>query len=164
MADLPDWYTQTETELDLPYLPLTGGTMTGAIAMGSSKITGLGAPAVDADAATKKYADDQDHAVVQANVTASRAIDGTVYQNTSGKIIMVAVSMYLNGGDGAGGGSAYVGAANPPTSIVAGWLDYASASFGVKGTLTFIVPPSYYYKIGTVGSPTLGTWTEWSMH
>ena len=40
------------------FLPLAGGTMTGAIAMGTNKITGLGAPTADADAATKKYVDD----------------------------------------------------------------------------------------------------------
>lgn len=39
-------------------LSLAGGTMSGAIAMGSNKITGLAAPTADADAATKKYADD----------------------------------------------------------------------------------------------------------
>lgn len=38
-------------------LALTGGTMSGAIAMNSSKITGLGTPAADDDAATKAYVD-----------------------------------------------------------------------------------------------------------
>ena len=38
-------------------LPLAGGTMSGAIAMGTSKITGLGTPTVSTDAATKAYAD-----------------------------------------------------------------------------------------------------------
>ena len=38
-------------------LPLTGGTMSGAIAMGTSKITGLGTPTANTDAATKAYAD-----------------------------------------------------------------------------------------------------------
>ena len=38
-------------------LALTGGTMTGAIAMSSAKITGLGTPTADADAATKAYVD-----------------------------------------------------------------------------------------------------------
>ena len=38
-------------------LPLAGGTMTGAIAMGSNKITGLGAPTVGTDAVTKTYVD-----------------------------------------------------------------------------------------------------------
>lgn len=38
-------------------LALTGGTMSGAIAMGSSKITGLATPTADGDAATKAYVD-----------------------------------------------------------------------------------------------------------
>jgi len=38
-------------------LALAGGTMTGAIAMGTSKITGLGTPTDSADAATKAYVD-----------------------------------------------------------------------------------------------------------
>jgi hypothetical protein len=38
-------------------LPLAGGTMSGAIAMGSNKITGLGTPTTTGDAATKDYAD-----------------------------------------------------------------------------------------------------------
>lgn len=46
----------TDTKLGLK-LDLTGGTMSGAIAMGGSKITGLGAPTATADAATKGYVD-----------------------------------------------------------------------------------------------------------
>ena len=38
-------------------LPLAGGTMSGAIEMGTSKITGLGTPTLGTDAATKNYAD-----------------------------------------------------------------------------------------------------------
>ena len=38
-------------------LPLAGGTMSGAIAMGTNKITGLGTPTSSTDAATKAYAD-----------------------------------------------------------------------------------------------------------
>jgi hypothetical protein len=38
-------------------LPLAGGTMSGAIAMGSSKITGLGTPTAGTDATTKTYVD-----------------------------------------------------------------------------------------------------------
>jgi hypothetical protein len=38
-------------------LPKAGGTMTGDIAMGTHKVTGLGTPSNDADAATKAYVD-----------------------------------------------------------------------------------------------------------
>ena len=42
---------------DSTKLPLAGGTMSGAIAMGTSKITGLGNPTAAQDAATKTYVD-----------------------------------------------------------------------------------------------------------
>ena len=48
--------TQVDTALALK-LNLTGGTMSGAIAMGTSKITGLGDPTNIQDAATKSYVD-----------------------------------------------------------------------------------------------------------
>ncbi len=46
-------------ELDLggSLLALSGGTMSGVIAMGANKITGLGAPAAGTDGCTKSYAD-----------------------------------------------------------------------------------------------------------
>jgi hypothetical protein len=53
-------FSTTITNSIATKLPLAGGTMSGAIAMGTSKITGLGDPATNQDAATKKYSDDQD--------------------------------------------------------------------------------------------------------
>lgn len=47
----------SQTDADNRYLKLAGGTMSGAIAMGSNKITGLGTPTNNADAATKQYVD-----------------------------------------------------------------------------------------------------------
>lgn len=47
----------TLTAAQVGALPTTGGTMTGAIAMGGKKITGLGTPTANTDAATKAYAD-----------------------------------------------------------------------------------------------------------
>jgi len=50
-------FSTTITNSIATKLPLAGGTMSGPIAMGSSKITGLGTPSASADAATKAYAD-----------------------------------------------------------------------------------------------------------
>jgi len=50
-------FATTVTNSIAAKLPLAGGTMSGAIAMGTSKITGLGTPTVSTDAATKAYAD-----------------------------------------------------------------------------------------------------------
>ncbi|WPU66037.1 hypothetical protein [Peredibacter starrii] len=48
---------QDNDSLDGTKLPLGGGTMSGAIAMGNNQITGLAAPALGTDAATKDYVD-----------------------------------------------------------------------------------------------------------
>jgi len=53
-------FSSTITTSIATKLPLAGGTMTGAIAMGTSKITGLGDPTAAQDAATKAYVDTQD--------------------------------------------------------------------------------------------------------
>jgi hypothetical protein len=50
-------FSTTVTNSLATKLPLAGGTMSGAIAMGTSKITGLGTPTTGTDAATKAYAD-----------------------------------------------------------------------------------------------------------
>ena len=50
-------FSTTITNSIATKLPLAGGTMTGAIAMGSSKITGLGTPTAGTDASTKAYAE-----------------------------------------------------------------------------------------------------------
>ena len=50
-------FSTTVTNSIAAKLPLAGGTMTGAIAMGTSKITGLGTPTAGTDATTKTYVD-----------------------------------------------------------------------------------------------------------
>ena len=50
-------FSTTVTNSLATKLPLSGGTMTGAIVMGTNKITGLGTPTATGDAATKDYAD-----------------------------------------------------------------------------------------------------------
>ena len=59
--NISDAYTQTQINNALALkLDLAGGTMSGAIAMGTNKITGLGAPTNVNDAATKTYVDTAD--------------------------------------------------------------------------------------------------------
>jgi hypothetical protein len=50
-------FSTTVTNSIAAKLPLAGGTMSGAIAMGTNKITGMGTPTASTDAATKGYVD-----------------------------------------------------------------------------------------------------------
>jgi len=74
-------------------LALAGGTMTGAIAMGNSKITGLATPTADYDASTKKYVDD-----IQTQTVAGIATHAAVSTNVHGVADMAALSTmnYVN--------------------------------------------------------------------
>ena len=57
-------------ETALGALQRSGGTMTGPIAMGGSRVTGLGSPSEAADAATKQYVDGR-KATASVTLTAS---------------------------------------------------------------------------------------------
>lgn len=74
-------------------LALSGGTMTGAIAMGNSKITGLATPTADYDASTKKYVDD-----VQTQTIAGIGTHSFVTTNVHGIADMAALATmtYVN--------------------------------------------------------------------
>src|SRR5210317_341997 len=64
-----------QTQLDAK-LALAGGTMSGAIAMGTNKITGMGDPTANQDAATKAYVDTGDAAQLSlSGGTMTGAID-----------------------------------------------------------------------------------------
>jgi len=62
-------YAATTTTALGTKLPKSGGTMTGAIAMGTSKITGLGTPTAGTDAATKSYVDGPSGAGAKLNLS-----------------------------------------------------------------------------------------------
>lgn len=68
-------FSTTITNSIATKLPLAGGTMTGAIAMGNSKITGLATPTAATDAANKQYIDDtfSETAAAAASATAAAA-------------------------------------------------------------------------------------------
>ena len=65
-------------------LQLSGGTMSGAIAMGTSKITGMGDPTANQDAATKAYVDSQVSSVPTGDITSVVAGAGLTGGATSG--------------------------------------------------------------------------------
>jgi hypothetical protein len=58
LADDDDAFNTLNTAIGTK-LPKAGGTMSGAIAMGANKVTGLGDPTANQDAATKVYTDTQ---------------------------------------------------------------------------------------------------------
>ena len=67
-----------QTQLD-DKLSKTGGTMSGAIAMGGSKITGLGTPTNSTDAATKAYVDAVTEGLhIHASVVAATTVNVTL--------------------------------------------------------------------------------------
>jgi len=86
-------------------LNLTGGTMSGAIAMGANKITGLGTPTATTDATTKTYVDTAD--ALKLNLTG-----GTM----SGVIAM--------------GANKITGLADPTTAQDAATKNYIDTIFG----------------------------------
>lgn len=163
------------------YLLLAGGTMSGAIAMGGYKITGVGAPVAATDAARKSEVDTVDAKLDDVTESEPAYALDTVYQNTGGKIKVVSVCALCRVSESAGlltGQSqihADIGSANPPANIISyaeARCTYIHADTGGilrhLVTLTFVVPPSWYYRVVTVASgggvtPTLSEWHEWDL-
>jgi len=73
-------FSTTVTNSIATKLALAGGTMSGAIAMGTNKITGLGTPTLSADATTKTYVDTAD--ALKLNLTGG-TMSGAIAMGTS---------------------------------------------------------------------------------
>ena len=81
---LTDVYTKTEINTSLATkLNLTGGTMSGAIAMGTNKITGAGDPTAAQDVATKAYTDSILGSATSAATSAAAAATSASNASTS---------------------------------------------------------------------------------
>jgi len=93
------------------------------------------------------------------NVTQSQPsrVFATQYQNTGGKIRIVTVTATTAGE--ADNITAYCGSENPVTTIVS-VQDFPTSGYG---TLTFVVPLSYYYKVLRALTASLYKWTEWDL-
>lgn len=72
-------------------LALTGGTMSGAIAMGTSKITGMGDPTAAQDAATKTYVDNQVSAAGGGDLLATNNLSDLTNTTTARTNLGVAI-------------------------------------------------------------------------
>lgn len=79
------------TDVTAAYLLLAGGTMSGAIAMGTNKITGLGDPAAAQDAATRAYVLAQIVAYIATHAAVVTAIHGV----GAGDIVGTALTQIL---------------------------------------------------------------------
>jgi hypothetical protein len=81
---ITDAYTKTEVDTSLSgKLSTTGGTMSGAIAMGTSKITGMGDPTNAQDATTKTYVDGILGSATSAATSAAAAATSASNASTS---------------------------------------------------------------------------------
>ncbi len=159
--DLPDYQTEVSTTLDLPYLPLSGGTMAGNIAMGGNKVTGLGAPSGDNDAARKTDVDTVNAKLDDVSQAQPTRVLGTVYQNTGGKIRSVTVNCVNEAGN-ACNFAVYTDASNPPTTQIS-WVNGPASTPQLGFSASFIVKPGNYYKVDGSGGTTLFRWTEWDL-
>ena len=96
------------------------------------------------------------YAYQQNVVTGSRYI-GTVYQNTSKRMMTVSASIASDAL--AANLDVYVDANNPPTAHV---LSGAEAVASYQFPITFKVLPGHYYKITcSAGTGVVNSWTEW---
>jgi len=86
----------------------------------------------------------------------SRAFD-TIYENTSGKIRIVIISVALTSSEGA---SFEIGSSSPPTDEI-----WRSGNVENECPITAIVPPGYFYRLNDdLGTPTLYQWHEYDLH
>lgn len=92
-----------------------------------------------------------------ATIHNTARVAGTVYQNTSGKVRTVVVSVKRTGASHTLIGR--IGSSYPPSNIVAQALCSVEYS-----PITFIVPKDYYYKIDALSSPyDAYLWTEYDL-
>jgi len=110
-----------------------------------------------------------------ANTTAMNAVEyttptraiSTIYQNTTGKMLFVTVTVILHNDYTGAMASAHCDAASTPGTMVA----YAAkngvvgAEIEMETNLVFIVPNNHYYRVlQDTGVVTIRYWREWKLH
>jgi hypothetical protein len=108
-----------------------------------------------------EYLKDAVETISQSEVSGSRAIDGTVYHNTSGKIMFVAINIKAPA-DSGGSVMAYSDSSNPPTTVV---FEGSNGCIGDNPTfesvtVLFFVQIGHYYKVSGNAGTSLAHWQE----
>ncbi len=163
-TDLTDNLAYLKTEMDKAILKDGTVAFTANQPMGGFKLTGLAAGSATGNSA--RY--DELNAVAQAVVTGTRAF-ATTYQNTSGKVMLVAISATNSVAAVDKGVSIWglVAAGTPPgTVVVYNSCGNAVVGVGLYTGIFFIVPAAYYYRCEGLAADTLtlSVWTEWTLH
>ncbi len=141
-TDLKRAYVQnadTNAYIEDTFLKKAGGTMSGAINMGSKKITNVGTPTNDTDAANKKFVED---AIADA-VFEGKDIDLSGYLQKSGGTMTGVLAM---------GGNKITNLANPTANTDAVPLGYANDNYA-QAIKSADYPGCYYRTVNGL--------TEW---
>lgn len=101
--------------------------------------------------------------VTQNDVTGSRAIDGTVFQNTSGKIKLVTITINTVSTNDEYYAIAYCDSNASPSTVITACSGETYNAQEAYNSMTFVVAPSYYYKVTETGDAVLYKWFEWDL-
>ena len=138
---------ETHESADASKLPLAGGTMTGAIALGTNKLTGVGDPTGAQDAATKTYVDTADALKMPlgggtfsgaVTFAAGQAFDGRDVSADGTKLDGIAAGAEVNVQSDWDSGSGDSQILNKPTLVgLAGDNTWTGSQRGSVSTLTY---------------------------
>ena len=138
---------ETHESADASKLPLAGGTMSGAIALGTNKLTGVGDPTGAQDAATKTYVDTADALKMPlgggtfsgaVTFAAGQAFDGRDVSVDGTKLDGIAAGAEVNVQSDWDSGSGDNQILNKPTLVaVSGDNTWTGSQRGSVSTLTY---------------------------
>lgn len=101
------------------------------------------------------------------NGNANTPPNNTIYQNTSGKLMICSIALSTSTGGFIAG--AFCDSQAYPTTKVAGCSQVGASGMSTSArytdSMTFVVPPNYYYGVsvswGNTGVPGIEAWSEW---
>ncbi len=121
------------------------------------RIKGVVDPSDPQDAATKKYVDDAVSGFTTQHDETANRVQGTVYQNTTGKTMMVTVTGQTP--NPLSGFFAKTDSSNPPTLVVAAFVP-AGNNLTSYVSITFMVLNNNYYSVQGADTA-IYRWMEW---